>query len=139
MVTEPGCMNVKTGSYQHIQVGIRELSNSFEVLPALPSVSRVDSGRAKRVSFKGADISGCLKGTLSDARMFLRKAIHGVKLANFVRQKGVAGVYLRAVYIDLFPLILKIYGIPFLSRQMEFSIALAADFISPGWSGLRIS
>ena len=91
IVTEQGCMDPTTGAFQHISMGIRELSNHAELVQFLPSLpSRVKPNPlgqgqlSKATGFRNTTIWGSFR----DLRDLARNMRYGWRIARQVKVSG---------------------------------------------------
>jgi len=131
IVTEIGCMNPHTGAYQHISIGIKELSRYFEVIPLLPSDKEVnkikDQGIVKPYSkFNKTGAWGLLR----DARDFYISSTNAWYIAKKAKQLDCSIAYVRVQQLNPISLFLKFFGLKvfleanglqFESRKKRFS------------------
>ena len=106
-------MNPRSGAYQHITIGVRELAKYFEVLPCLPAHPVDCPGGAVTVSEKERKPSSHLRGSFSDLKTLCRNMLGSVRLVQRIKQQGSHAVYLRMSYFDPLPLLLWLCRIPF--------------------------
>jgi len=132
IVTEQGCMDPTTGAFQHISMGIRELSNHAELVQFLPSLpSRVKPNPlgqgqlSKATGFRNTTIWGSFR----DLRDLARNMRYGWRIARQVKVSGCQAAYVRVqclqpISIFLMLLGVKVFleanGLQFQSRQSRF-------------------
>lgn len=99
IVTEAGCMDPTTGAYQHITVGVKELSKYADVQEFFPEApAKTKSGAGQGVPERGVSRvlkNTLLRGALRDIRDFSARFFRDLSLARRVKQSGVDVVYFR--------------------------------------------
>lgn len=112
VVTEKGCMNPHTGAYQHISIGIKELSRYFEVIPLLPSDTEVNNIK-HQVTYKSYSkfSKTGVWGLFRDIRDFYISSINGWYVAKKAKQLGCSIAYVRVQQLNPISLFLKFFGL----------------------------
>lgn len=130
IVTESGCMNKHTGAYQHIQMGIKELSRHFEVVPLLPTNLKNNKFYKRKTKKISKIKKSGLWGFFRDIKDFCIFLIRGLFIANELKKLDIKIVYLRVQGLNPLSLYLRLCGykvfleansLQFESRQKRFS------------------
>ncbi len=132
IVTEQGCMDPTTSAFQHISMGIRELSKHADLvqfLPSLPSGGKpnplVRGQSPKATGFRNTMIWGAVR----DLRDLARNMRYGWRIARQVKAFGCKAAYVRVeglqpISIFLMLLGVKVFleanGLQFQSRKSRF-------------------
>ncbi len=136
LLQEPSCLNPQSGAFQHISIGYKELSKSFDLEGYLnarridfeaikPSLVKVE----KKTPHKFSKTK--LYGTLKDLQEILKAFINIPSLCKLYKQKKIAFVYERTAYINFSGLLAakivgvkhfyEANGIQFKARQKYYS------------------
>jgi len=117
LIQEVGCINPHSGAYQHISMGVQQLSHHFNIETYLATKP---INLATRVSVK-TNASGKpaviaknpLRGTIKDVLSLLSNVKNSYKLIKLLKSKKIDFVYERAAYMNFSGLIAcKFSGIP---------------------------
>ncbi len=111
VVSEPGCMNPAAGAYEHIQVGIRELSGHFELIAqvpeVLPSRSQQSGASSSQSSAPSRWRRSAIFGALRDTKELFENFRRAIRQLREVRKSKPDFCYIRAAFLDPLPLLLK--------------------------------
>lgn len=124
-------MDPTTGAYQHISIGIRELSKHFDLKTILPprqskTVQNVAPQHQEVSRWKASGWFGAAR----DVRDFLRLMVQALRIAKQVKESNCDGVYLRVQTLSPLPIILRVLqikcfleanGLQFQSRLDRFN------------------
>lgn len=109
VVTEKGCMDPTTGAYQHISVGIRELSKYFDLVSFLPETPK--AAPLRKGTKAGIAKRGKVYGALRDLRDFWRLTRDAWSVAKRVKQAGCSMAYVRVQSLSPVSALLKLRGV----------------------------
>ncbi|WP_100627187.1 glycosyltransferase [Algoriphagus formosus] len=120
LITEPACLNPFSGAFQHISVGYKQLSVSYDMTAYLNHQS-INLSNYKTNEFpqkKGENIisikkRGVLYGTVKDLQLIIQYVLNIAILYKVLKGKDVNFIYERTAYINFSGLIVaKFLGIP---------------------------
>jgi glycosyltransferase involved in cell wall biosynthesis len=140
LLQEPACLNLHSGAFQHIFIGHKELSKSFD-LEIYLSTQKIDIESIKQKAVKGTKNTAPitphkfsktkLYGTLKDLQEILKAFINIPGLCKLYKQKKIAFIYERTAYINFSGLLAakivgvkhfyEANGIQFIARQKYYS------------------
>lgn len=117
LISEVGCLNPVSGAFQHISMGVNELSKHYNVLTYESNRPfKVNNDQKTHLSSENDYITtkrGILYGTLKDIHIFLSNLKSVPKLIKLFKIENVDFIYERASYLNFSALIACRYlGIP---------------------------
>ncbi|MUU77871.1 glycosyltransferase [Winogradskyella endarachnes] len=112
LIQEKGCLNPNTGAFQHISMGLRQLSNNFEIELFLNSKQIDLTDYTKQENVKQQDkttkpkkIKGLIYGTIKDLQIFFTNLSKTRSLIKSFKAKNPKFIYERVSYLDFSGLI----------------------------------
>lgn len=120
LIQEPGCLNPCSGAFQHISMGVKHLSSSFDLEVYLKS-NKLDLlsyeknalQTQKNKTIKNSVVQGFIYGTLKDVQLFFMNLLGIKSLVKVFKRENPDFVYERASYLNFSGLIAcKYLGIP---------------------------
>ena len=115
VVTEPGCLEISSGAYKHIQIGVQELQKYFALHTNFPEhlihlQRQVSNGKSSANTKKNQ--TSYIHGTLIDLKTFLKATLRSLQLVHKLSKQDLDFVYFRASFLDPLPLFLDFLNIP---------------------------
>jgi glycosyltransferase involved in cell wall biosynthesis len=118
LIQEEGCLNPYSGAFQHISMGVEQLSQHFE-LDTYLGIKRISLSKFKKIGSNKETVSRSKKkkkalyGTLKDLLILFKNLKNVLSLIKCIKGKKVDFVYERASYLNFSGLIAcKYLGIP---------------------------
>lgn len=114
IVSEPTCLEPGSGAHQHIQMGIQELGNYFEmrlVSPCKVVGKKTDLKSAAKNRTQATD-KNKFRGLLRDCKRLVINTYKSYALLKRLKKKSPRFVYFRANYLDPLPIIAKLLKVP---------------------------
>ena len=105
LIQEKGCLNPYAGAFQHISMGVNQLSYTFNISPYL-SDKKIDLNNFKVSSSCNENITrsssrgNYFYGTLKDLLILLKNLKSLFKLIRLYKEENIEFVYERASYLN---------------------------------------
>ena len=121
LIQEPGCLNPYSGAFQHITMGVKELSKFFNIKLFLNTNSielkdfakNINPAQNKKETIKKVSQRGYVYGSLMDFNILVKNLFKIPKLYFFFKNQKLSFVYERMAYLDFAGLIVcKFLRIP---------------------------
>lgn len=108
LVQEPGCLNPYSGAFQHISMGVKELSKYFNIKLFLNNnsveltnyINKINPEQNKEETIKKVKQRGCVYGTLKDLSVLFKNLLKIPKLYSCFKNQELSFVYERMAYLD---------------------------------------
>jgi glycosyltransferase involved in cell wall biosynthesis len=117
LIQEKGCLNPYSGAFQHISMGIHELSQHFNISTYESNrridISSIKKGTSNKESISSSVVKNYFYGTIKDIFILFKNLKSIPRLIKLFKEEHIAFVYERASYLNFSGVIACRYlGIP---------------------------